>query len=249
MPLHFVLLFPHGEPGVAALQQWRSAQRLRARSALLTCCARHLQDGTPGCFMSNWLVALSRWLSSWPRGRSRRRAKLGRSCRVRVRWACSLSCCSWRCRYATAVHCTAVASAINLLTACCRRCTGTARGKVTAREFGAFRLFQRIGESDHLFRGGRLFQEYICDMHGIVDQQRLQWVEHNQDKLRSAVYSGVQVCWLRAAAIACAARGTWPSFCPPPHVPVLRAGCHITWRDRRWQRRPPRHSAVLAHRQ
>lgn len=40
-------------------------------------------------------------------------------------------------------------------------------------------------------RGGWLFQEYLCDTWAMIDQDRLQWLRHNQKKLRVEVYKGL----------------------------------------------------------
>jgi hypothetical protein len=46
-------------------------------------------------------------------------------------------------------------------------------------------------ESNHMFLTGNLFQEYACETWEIVEQNRLNYLRHNQDKLRSELYQGL----------------------------------------------------------
>ena len=61
---------------------------------------------------------------------------------------------------------------------------------VTVREFYAYRLHTRGNDSDFLFKGGRLFQEYVTDMWAKSEHNSLRFLMNNQDKLRSTVYQG-----------------------------------------------------------
>jgi len=49
----------------------------------------------------------------------------------------------------------------------------TENGKVTQVEFFGFRMQSRTGESQSLFRGGRLLQQYIVDTWASLEQNRL----------------------------------------------------------------------------
>jgi hypothetical protein len=40
--------------------------------------------------------------------------------------------------------------------------------------------------------GGQLFQQYLCNIWVSCDQNRLQWVQHNQPCLQAALYSGLE---------------------------------------------------------
>jgi hypothetical protein len=67
----------------------------------------------------------------------------------------------------------------------------TENGKVTQAEFFGFHMQSRTGESQSLLRGGRLLQQYIVDTWASLEQNRLQYLQHNQAKLRAEVYQGV----------------------------------------------------------
>jgi hypothetical protein len=63
--------------------------------------------------------------------------------------------------------------------------------KISCREFYAFKLFARKGESGHLLRAGRLFQEYVVDQWAKVEGQRLNWYRHNQATIRADTYQNL----------------------------------------------------------
>ena len=65
-----------------------------------------------------------------------------------------------------------------------------ASGNVSAREFYAYRLHSRGNDSDFIFLGGRLFQEYVTDMYAKVEHNNLRFISQNQNSLRAAVYQG-----------------------------------------------------------
>jgi hypothetical protein len=50
----------------------------------------------------------------------------------------------------------------------------------------------RTRKSQSLLRGGRLLQQYIVDTWASLEQNRLQYLRHNQAKLRAEVYQGIQ---------------------------------------------------------
>ena len=69
-----------------------------------------------------------------------------------------------------------------------------AHGTVSARAFAAFFLLQRpagnTGNGSQ--RAARLYEAYIADQYGKVESQHLQYIEHNQEKLRCHLYSGFE---------------------------------------------------------
>jgi hypothetical protein len=66
------------------------------------------------------------------------------------------------------------------------------RDRVSMREYFAFRLFPRHGESDALFRMGKLYQQFVVDTWAATEQDRLHYVAHNQSTLRAELYQGFQ---------------------------------------------------------
>lgn len=63
---------------------------------------------------------------------------------------------------------------------------------ITQVQFYSYRLHTRQHEYPTLQFGGRLFQQYVCDMWVSTDQSRLRWVETHQSQLRAALYSGLE---------------------------------------------------------
>jgi hypothetical protein len=63
---------------------------------------------------------------------------------------------------------------------------------VSCAEYYAFRLHLRQGESDHLFRAGKLYQQYAVDAWATIEQQKLMWLRSNQPTIRSDLYRGVR---------------------------------------------------------
>ena len=64
--------------------------------------------------------------------------------------------------------------------------------RVTPREFFAFHLNMRDYYSDFLFRGGRLFQEYLCIAFATMESQRLKFIKFNQKSLRADSYKNIK---------------------------------------------------------
>ena len=64
---------------------------------------------------------------------------------------------------------------------------------ISMAEFHRYRLHirPRLTESEHLFLSGKLFQEYVCETWAITEQNRLNFIKDNQDKLRVELYSGL----------------------------------------------------------
>ncbi|XVF50502.1 hypothetical protein PTKIN_Ptkin04bG0106100 [Pterospermum kingtungense] len=67
----------------------------------------------------------------------------------------------------------------------------TKRGCVTAREYYAFVIQQRLGQGLSLIKGGKLFHQYVVDAFTGVEGMRLDYVKRNQKKLRSDILQGV----------------------------------------------------------
>ena len=64
--------------------------------------------------------------------------------------------------------------------------------RVTPREFFAYHINMRDKNSDFLFRGGRLFQEYLCLAFTTMESQRLKFMRHNQKALRADTYKNIK---------------------------------------------------------
>ena len=64
--------------------------------------------------------------------------------------------------------------------------------RITPREFFAFHINMRDYYSDFLFRGGRLFQEYLCIAYSTIESQRLKFVKFNQKALRADSYKNIK---------------------------------------------------------
>jgi hypothetical protein len=65
------------------------------------------------------------------------------------------------------------------------------RKYITQTEYFSYRLHPRMGESNHIFRAGKLFQEYIVDAWALCEQARLLYVQTHQKELRADTYQGV----------------------------------------------------------
>jgi hypothetical protein len=64
-------------------------------------------------------------------------------------------------------------------------------GRLTMRNFHAYRLFPRRGDFNTILRGGRLLQQYVVDAWATIDQTTLRWIFHHQTELRADLYNGV----------------------------------------------------------
>jgi hypothetical protein len=67
------------------------------------------------------------------------------------------------------------------------------RKHVTLAEYNCYRLFIHPTEveSNHFFFTGDLFQEFVCEAWAVAEQNRLNYLRHNQKKLRVEVYAGL----------------------------------------------------------
>ncbi|KNZ71844.1 hypothetical protein J132_05801 [Termitomyces sp. J132] len=64
--------------------------------------------------------------------------------------------------------------------------------KVSETSYYAYRLQQRTLEFNAaLLWSGRLFRQYVVDAWASIEQTKLNWVWHNQKKIRAEVYQGV----------------------------------------------------------
>ena len=68
---------------------------------------------------------------------------------------------------------------------------GRKRKYISQIEYFAYRLHIRNNQSNHLFRAGRLFQEYVVDSWASAEQSRLRWLRDNQKTIRADVYRGL----------------------------------------------------------
>ena len=66
--------------------------------------------------------------------------------------------------------------------------------KVTQLLWYAYRLHVRPSQTEpqNLFKGGRLFQQLVCDAWASIDQSNLTWVANNQTRLRADLYQGLR---------------------------------------------------------
>ncbi|XP_023916072.1 uncharacterized protein LOC112027653 [Quercus suber] len=65
------------------------------------------------------------------------------------------------------------------------------------REYYAYRLQEREHEGNTFVNGGRLFQQFDVDAYTCIEEIRLMWVKHNQDKLRIELYKGLKDAVMR----------------------------------------------------
>ncbi|KAG0586650.1 hypothetical protein KC19_2G106400, partial [Ceratodon purpureus] len=64
-------------------------------------------------------------------------------------------------------------------------------GRLTQREYFAFRLFPRNSEFSTILCGGKLFQQFIVDAWAATEQNRLNYIRMNQSDLRADLYQGL----------------------------------------------------------
>jgi len=62
---------------------------------------------------------------------------------------------------------------------------------VTQAEYFRSRLHIHQNQSNHFFRAGKLFQEYVVDAWAVSEQSRLRWIVNNQDQIRAESYQGL----------------------------------------------------------
>src|SRR6266853_3352916 len=59
-------------------------------------------------------------------------------------------------------------------------------------QFYSYHLHLRDNKFPSIHLGGHLFQQYVCDIWVSSDHNHLRWVQHNQPRLRAALYSGLE---------------------------------------------------------
>ncbi|KAG0560756.1 hypothetical protein KC19_9G010700 [Ceratodon purpureus] len=64
-------------------------------------------------------------------------------------------------------------------------------GRLTQREYFAFRLFPQNSEFSTILCGGKLFQQFIVDAWAATEQNRLNYIRMNQSDLRADLYQGL----------------------------------------------------------
>jgi len=62
---------------------------------------------------------------------------------------------------------------------------------VSQRRYYAYRFHIRRNDPETLFRGGRLFQQYVVDAWCSIEGSELFWIRENQKKIRADLYQGV----------------------------------------------------------
>jgi hypothetical protein len=65
------------------------------------------------------------------------------------------------------------------------------RTRLTLQDYHSYRLFPRETGFNTLFRGNRLFQQYVVDAFACVDQNRLAYLRGNQHRIRADLYQGL----------------------------------------------------------
>ncbi|CAL9225762.1 unnamed protein product [Arabidopsis halleri] len=69
---------------------------------------------------------------------------------------------------------------------------GKKRKNVTMREFFAYRIQTRIGESPIIPMSGRLFQQFLVDAYTMIETNRLRYIYFNQKNLRCENYERIK---------------------------------------------------------
>lgn len=62
------------------------------------------------------------------------------------------------------------------------------RGKVTATEFYAYRIMDRVNHMNPLLHFREVFLQYVTDMYAKIESERLRFIRLNQPKLRVEQY-------------------------------------------------------------
>jgi hypothetical protein len=63
--------------------------------------------------------------------------------------------------------------------------------RVTQAMFFSYYIHHRIGSLANLQRGRNLYHEWLVDAYAQVEANRLRWLEMNQAKIRTELYSGI----------------------------------------------------------
>jgi len=66
------------------------------------------------------------------------------------------------------------------------------RNHVSMLEYNAYYLHHRPNQSMSLLMSGHLYLQFWVDVYTCIEQNKLNWIRHNQGKLRTELYSGLQ---------------------------------------------------------
>ncbi|XP_012852527.1 PREDICTED: uncharacterized protein LOC105972131 [Erythranthe guttata] len=66
------------------------------------------------------------------------------------------------------------------------------RKKLTMRQYFAYRIQKRFGDSAVLLHSKKLCQQFMVDAFSMVESERLKFIRFNQDKLRVDMYKGIE---------------------------------------------------------
>ncbi|XP_024015921.1 uncharacterized protein LOC112089176 [Eutrema salsugineum] len=69
---------------------------------------------------------------------------------------------------------------------------GKKRLTITMREFFAFRVQERFGESPTIVMSGRLYQQFLVDAFTMIETNRLRFISMNPQKLRSEIFDNIK---------------------------------------------------------
>ncbi|KDR69847.1 hypothetical protein GALMADRAFT_214918 [Galerina marginata CBS 339.88] len=68
---------------------------------------------------------------------------------------------------------------------------GSKHNHVSMTEYFHYRIHKRLTQTLHIFRGGKLFQEFLVDCWALAEQLRLNWIFFNQKTLRTKSANGL----------------------------------------------------------
>jgi hypothetical protein len=63
---------------------------------------------------------------------------------------------------------------------------------ITMNDYYAFRLQERDNEASTILHCGHLLQQYIIDAYATIEENRLNYLQRNQKKLRANLYQGLK---------------------------------------------------------
>jgi len=64
-------------------------------------------------------------------------------------------------------------------------------GRLSQMDYIAYRIQYRPNKFSLLLRSGRIFQQYLIDMWAAADQNRLDYIQYNQNDIRASQYAGL----------------------------------------------------------
>jgi len=65
------------------------------------------------------------------------------------------------------------------------------RKRLTLKQYFSYRFQQRTREAQTIIRGGRLFQQIVCDAFAAIEFERLKFIKSHQKELRAEKYRGL----------------------------------------------------------